>query len=88
MFHAKLHAPTSYTDPSSNRGAMPLAEFPLIRRQLQFLCSQPDAAQQLKELGARALVGVEASTNKLIDELTAVFVRLVHRFTSARAPRL
>ncbi|KAL1523443.1 hypothetical protein AB1Y20_018383 [Prymnesium parvum] len=75
LFHAKLHSPSETGVTQAE--ALPLASYPLIKRQLQFLCSQPDATQQLKAIGARALAGTSSLASRLIDELTAVFVRLV-----------
>ena len=77
LFHAKLTATPAYVGEVTPAVAAPLSAFPLIKRQLQFLCAQPDATQQLKEIGARCLAGGAGLASRLLDELTGVFVRLV-----------
>ncbi|KAL3929924.1 MAG: hypothetical protein SGPRY_001756 [Prymnesium sp.] len=80
MHLALYYAKTNFSSNEERRSeptATPLAAHPLIQRQLQVLCSQPDATQQLKEIGARSLAGGSSLASRLIDELTNVFVRLV-----------
>ncbi|KAL1529282.1 hypothetical protein AB1Y20_000236 [Prymnesium parvum] len=77
LYHAKINPAPSRAGGITQAAATPLSAHPLIKRQLQFLCSMPDATQQLKEIGARSLAGGSSLASRLIDELTTVFVRLV-----------
>ncbi|KAL3893196.1 MAG: hypothetical protein SGPRY_014398 [Prymnesium sp.] len=77
LFHAKAYNPDQL-EGFVSAPSTPLASYPLIKRQLQLLCSQPDATQQLKQIGARSLATSSSLHTLLIDELTRVFVRLVN----------